>query len=239
MNRSPLHPATRIASAALLVLAVRFLPLPLQGIIVFAGAIFAWGVTKKTSAQDPGALFLKLWITSAFFLLIIHAVNLAGGPIFRASGVSRALDRFFLIGSLMAAFLWLIRTLRGEELFGFLLKLGIPPAAVYSVFQVFYLAPRIRGRAGDILIAQQARGLVLTNFVARTRALAIVLIPLISSMIEELEHRTAAIYARGLYLKVPKTHLSTFSFGIRDLMAICGMAAFFTLCMIVGKLCWL
>lgn len=213
-----LHPGTKLLIALCFIVLVFGLPIDYQAIAIFLGWIIAWGLVKAIPYRDPGHIFLRLWLTAGFFLIIIHSVSFNGGFVFNQDGLQVAGRSFFRIGSLMVAFLWVIRTTKAEELYAMLLDLRLPVSVIYVLFQAIYLIPRFGDRAREILIAQQARGFVLKGIRNRLRALILIFAPLFSTAIYELEENAASISARGLHAPGRKTHLCKITFTALDAM---------------------
>ncbi len=218
--RVKLHPATKFILAICYVLTVFYLPFTYQIFFLLLGWLIIWIFLKPSSSQDPGKIFLRLLITAGIFLSIIHCISIEQGFVFNPEGLYVAGNRFFRIGALMAAFLFLIRSISSEELFSFLIDLKMNLSMIYVVFKSIFLIPRFRERTKEILIAQQARGFVLKGIKSRLKAISLILYPLFSSIMFELEESAASIYTRGLHLSQRKTHLTKNKFVIIDLVAI-------------------
>ena len=218
MQVSILHPMTRLLIALCFIVLVFGLSVGYQAIAVFSGVIIAWGLVRAIPSRDPGRIFLRLWLTAGFFLMIIHSVSFNDSFVFNQNGLQVAGRSFFKIGSLVVAFLWVIRTTKVEELYAMLLDLRLPVSVIYVLFQAIYLIPRFGDRAREILIAQQARGFVLKGIRNRLRALILIFAPLFSTAIYELEENAASISARGLHAPGRKTHLCKITFTALDAM---------------------
>lgn len=202
-----LHPATRLLIALLYLILVIILPLKYQGGLIIIGALIAFS-TKPLPSQDPGRAFLRLWLTAGFFLFLIHCISWNGSLLFKSNGVELTSKSFFRIGSLMVAFLWLIRTVKTEELYAMLIALRLPIPAIYILFQTVFLIPRFGERAQEILLAQEARGFELKGIRSRLKAYILILAPLFATMFYELEQNAAAMSAKGLHAPGTKTSLT-------------------------------
>lgn len=218
MRKTSLYPATRVFIVLSFIIFIWRIPLTYQAIAVFLGVIIVWWIIRPLPSQDPGNIFLRLWLAAGFFLTIIHTINYDNGLIFNQNGLYVAGKGFFRIGSLMVAFLWIIRTMKSEELYAMLIDLRLPVPVIYVIFQAVYLIPRLIERAKDILVAQQARGFILKGVHGRLKALVLILSPLFSTMIYELEEGAASIAARGLHAPGRKTHLCKIKFTALDAM---------------------
>lgn len=202
-----------------------------QAMAIIAGMIIAWGA-KKLPAQDPGKIFLRLWLTAGIFLLIIHCVTYNNGLVFDNHGLVAAGKSFFRIGALMAIFLWLSRTIKSEELYAMLMDIGLPMSLIYLLLRTIYTIPRLGEKAKEILIAQQARGFVLKGIRNRINGLRLVLAPLFSSMVYELEESSASLTARGIFAPGRKSHFVELRFGLQDAMLIVSSMVLTTLLLV-------
>jgi|SRR3989339_604579 len=221
-----LHPGTRYFIAICFVGIGFLLPLPFQAGEVLIGGLFVWLAVKPLVSDDPGRAFIKVWLTAGFFLTMIHGLNFSGGISIDSEGLRVSGRSFFRIGALMVSFLWLIRTVKAEELYAFFIDLRLPLPFIYVIFQTVFLIPRFGERAGDILTAQQARGFILKGLRNRARALLLIFPPLFASMLYELEETAASLSARGLHAPGGKSHLCHIGFGPFDLLIIIGSILF-------------
>ena len=214
-----LHPVTRLIIALFFLFLVAFLPLEYQAIFIFVGALIAW-TRQRLPYHDPGKIFIRLWLVAGFFLILIHCISWNGELVFSRAGLISAGRSFFRIGSLMVAFLWLIRTVRKEALYSMLLDFRIPMKIIYVLFQAIYFLPRFGERAKEILLAQQARGFALKGVINRLRAYILILTPLLNTMIYEMEENAAAMTAKGLNAPGKKSHLTQIRFASVDILFI-------------------
>ena len=219
MKVKRIHPGTRLLISFSFIFLVFLLPLTYQFIALVMMGIFSWR-TDPLALKDPESIFINLWLSSGIFLILIHTLSYSNGFIFNRDGLVIAGRAFFKIGSLMVAFLWLIRTMKAEELYSLLIDLQIPLPIIFIFFKAIFLVPRFGEKGKEILIAQQARGFVLKGVKNRLRALILILSPLFSTMVYELEEGAASISSRGLYAKGPKTHITKIQFSFLDLMLI-------------------
>jgi energy-coupling factor transport system permease protein len=233
MRKIVLHPVTRLSIALSFIIFIWRIPLAYQAIAVFLGAIIIWGIAKPLPSQDPGNIFLRLWLTAGFFLTMIHTISYDDGLIFNQDRLYVAGKSFFRIGSLMVAFLWIIRTMKTEELYAMLIDLRLPIPVIYVIFQALYLIPRLIERAKDILVAQQARGFILRGVRRRIKALILILSPLFSTMIYELEEGAASIAARGLHAPGMKSHINTIRLTVLDSILI-GISIIITVLLVIS-----
>ncbi len=211
-----LHPGTRLFLVMPFILLIFKLPLEYQALTLLAGGILAFGLARPLPSGDPGGTFFRLLLIAGLFLLIIHCVSYDGTLVFNPSGLRVAGTIFFRIGSLMVAFLWIIRTMESDELFAMLIDLHLPVPIIYVILQVVYLVPRFGDRAREIFTAQQARGFVLRGIHNRIQAFILILAPLFATMMYELEESAASISARGLYATGRKSHVTEIKFTYLD-----------------------
>lgn len=214
-----LHPGTRLVIALSFVIVALSSSLPLQALLVACGWFMAL-LKAGDNKQSRPRIFLRIWATAGLFLTLIHMLSFEGGPHMEVSGFKDAVVPFLRIGVLMASCLWLIATIEAESLYAMLIDLKVPMLAIYLFYKVLYFIPRIAEKGREILEAQQARGFSFAGVKNRAKGLLLVLAPLISSAIYELEISSAAITARGLRSSLPKTHLIDIRFSRADFALI-------------------
>lgn len=227
-----LHPAAKTIIATSFIILVFNMPVIHKSVAILFGALIAWGVLKPSRVSDQGRIFLRLWLTAGFFLLLIHGITFDQGIDVSKPGLITAFSNFLNIGSLMISCLWMTRAIEVEEFYSMLIDLRLPIFLIYILFQAIYLIPRFGMKSKEILIAQQARGFALKGLRNRLRILPLIFSPLFSSMIYELEENAASIAARGLYAPYQKTHLCEIRFRLLDGVLIV-IAVFITLSCIV------
>jgi len=147
-------------------------------------------------------------------------LSFEGGLHMDLSGFKGVVAPFLRIGALMASCLWLIATTKSEAFYAMLIDLKVPMSAIYLFYKVLYFIPRMAEKGREILEAQQARGFALSGVKNRAKGLVLVLAPLMSSTIYELETSSAAITARGLRSPMPKTHIADIQFSTADIVLI-------------------
>lgn len=230
-HSNKIHPLTRIFMSLLYLIVVFRLPIRHQVMAIITGMIMAWGA-KKLPSQDPGKIFLRLWFTAGLFLLIIHCIIYNNGLVFDNHGFVTASKSFFRIGSLMIVFLWLSRTIKSEELYAMLMDIGLSMSLIYLLLRTIYTIPRLGSKANEILVAQQARGFVLKGIGNRIKGLQLILAPLFSSMVYELEESSASLTARGIIAPGRKSHFVELKFGPQDVLLIVSSMALTTLLLV-------
>lgn len=213
------HPGTRLVIAVNFVIVALSSSLQLQAVIVSCAWLMAL-LQAGGNKQHQRRLFLRIWLIAGLFLSLIHMLSFQGGVHMEISGFRNAAVPFFRIGALMSACLWLVATIRPEALYAMLIDLKMPMPIIYLLYKVLYFIPRMAEKGKEILDAQQARGFVLAGIRSRIKGLVLVLAPLMSSTIYELETSSAAITARGLQSPMPKTHLTVIRISGIDLTLI-------------------
>jgi energy-coupling factor transport system permease protein len=168
--------------------------------------------------------------------VLIHCISFDGVPYFDQKGLLVAGKIFLRIGSFMIAFLWIIRTCRPEELYALSIDLRVPVPVIYLVFKIIYFLQKIGEKAKEILTAQQARGFMLKGIRNRFKALILILIPLFSTTIYELEENSAAIVARGLYAPGRKSHLIKIKFTYLDVLTIVTLTIIICSVLLISKI---
>jgi len=209
------HPGTRLVIALSFVIVALSSSLQLQAVIISCGWLMAL-LQAGGNKQNQRRLFLRIWLIAGLFLSLIHMLSFQGGVHMEISGFRTAAAPFLRIGALMSACLWLVATIKPESLYAMLIDLNMPMPIIYLLYKVLYFIPRMAEKGLEILEAQQARGFALAGIKNRAKGLVLVLAPLMSSTIYELETSSAAIAARGLRSPMPKTHLTAISFSGLD-----------------------
>jgi len=219
MIKKNLYPGTKILVAFSFLTLVFGLPLRYQALVISLGMLIALK-TKPLPSKDPGSIFIKLWLAAALFLFLIHCIRWNGELVFNKEGLQVAGSSFFRIGSLMTVFLWFIRRVKPEEIYAMLIDFHLPVKMIYLLFQAIHLISRFGEKAKEILLAQQARGFILKGIRNRLTAYILILAPLFSTMIYELEENAAVISAKGLYAPGKKSHLTQIRFTLIDVIII-------------------
>ncbi len=217
--RMKLHPFTQLLFTAMLAIVV-----VMSGTVWGLAALLLWcvftlAIPRRTDVRLT-VTFLRLLVVAAGFLLIIHGIE---WPAFRLSvkGVSMALDHFRHIAVPIASIMYLSKVIRAEEMFAFLIDLGIPPALILIIFRTLWLVPQFMKRIDDVITAQRLRGMRIEGILARMRALQPTLGPVFSSMLEEISDNALVMNVRGFMQPGHKTHLIRLRFGLVDSSICC------------------
>ncbi len=181
------HPLTAL-SIALAVMVLSFaLPAP-SGPVGLALLGTALPLVERVPYVYKPAILLLLPIW--FFAFVIHAV--LGSDPGSAITVSARFHAMILV------FMTTIASIDPAALTEGLIAKGFPFWLAYSLAATLQAIPRLRDIARDILDAQRSRGLKVTgSIVTRARALVPLAIPLVLSVIMELEQRSIALDTRG------------------------------------------
>jgi energy-coupling factor transport system permease protein len=114
-----------------------------------------------------------------------------------------------------------------ESLAAPLHRLGFPVRDMAMILTAaFRFLPLLLGRAGDIALAQEARGADLSgrNPIRRVLNLVPLLVPLFSACFRDAEELGAALAARGYQGEASRTHYRAMRFRRADLAALAAVA---------------
>jgi energy-coupling factor transport system permease protein len=205
------HPLTKLLGVALVLLSAFLLPpvvLPLLGLALF-------GLAAASGLLGPLVRALRIPAVLIGSILVVNALFFPGatdrlielGPL----AVTREGLTFGLIsaGRFLVAFLALVLflfTTLADDLLEALISRGVSHRLAFVVLSAVQLVPRMQGRAGSILDAQQARGLSTSgSFVRRLRALLPLVGPVLLGALIDVRERTFALEARGFGARPVRT----------------------------------
>ena len=228
-----LHPAAYLLIAVELSTAALLLPSG-EGLVLLCGWMLFMSLRPVRTGTRMMGTFLRLLAIAAGFLLLLHAVRLSP-PGITGAGVRHALRLFVRIAAPVTGVLYLVRNVRGDEMFALFVDLRVPPAAILVLFRTIWLIPRLRIMMENVVTAQKLRGMPVDSLSRRFHAFAPTLSPLFSSMVDEISENSLVITTRGFLLPGRKSHLTPLSFGARDIIATISVTAFIAL-LIVFKL---
>jgi energy-coupling factor transport system permease protein len=209
-----LHPLTKIAATALIVIAAYLLRGLLSPIALFLVVlIFAYISGIMGSFLRPVLIglvpvTLSLFIIQGILFPPAGATPLPLGPItLTREGLAFA----FLISTRLLTFtsaiLLLLRTTHPADLVYALTERGLPRSIGYILLVTLQIAPDMIGRATAILEAQRSRGLETQGGLRRMRAIVPLVGPLVVGALVDVEERAMALESRAYTAPGPKTSL--------------------------------
>jgi energy-coupling factor transporter transmembrane protein EcfT len=158
-------------------------------------------------------------------LVLIHGLinphyepsNIAATIPFRPEGVEFAISIYSAISIFLAvAVSWL--QVKSDEFFEWLVAHRFPILAVGLVSQSIAMVKLVEKRGKAVYQAQTARGIPTgPSLFYRVRALPSVILPVITSLINEAEHRSIALWSRG-FLQFPFRGVSPPAASISELI---------------------
>jgi energy-coupling factor transport system permease protein len=210
-----LHPLTKLAAAALIVVAAYTVPglltpLALYGLVLLFA--FVGGGARpflRTSLRALLPLTLSLFIIQGLLFPPADATPLPLGPFtLRREGLEFALLTSTRLLAFVSALLLLFQTTHPADLIHALTERGLPRSLGYVLLVSFQLLPYMQRRAEAIIEAQRSRGLETQGNPLRTaRGLVPLAGPLVIGALSEVEERAIAIELRAFQAAGPKTTL--------------------------------
>jgi energy-coupling factor transport system permease protein len=181
--------------------------------VVGAAALFAASAGVLGPVLRPAALLaLPTWA----LLMVLHGLlggppHVAVGPVaFSVPGSLRALVFGGRLAAILLAFLTALATVSPARLVEAMTARGVRFGRIYLLVSTLTVVPRLRDRARQIIAAQQCRGLRLGGSpVARLRALAPLVVPLVLSALAEVDEQALALDVRGATVDGVRTALET------------------------------
>jgi energy-coupling factor transport system permease protein len=231
-----LHPLTKMAATALIVVAAYLLPGLLSPSALFLVVLLlAYASGIMGSFLRPVLLgilpvTLSLFVIQGILFPPEDATPLPIGPItLTREGLAFA----FLISTRLLTFtsaiLLLLRTTHPADLVYALTERGLPRSIGYILLVTLQIAPDMIGRATAILEAQRSRGLETQGGLRRMRAIVPLVGPLVVGALVDVEERAMALESRAYTAPGPKTSLrelmDTTGQRIGRLLLLLGIAA--------------
>jgi energy-coupling factor transport system permease protein len=209
-----LHPLTKMAATALIVVAAYLLPGLLSPLALFLVVLLLAYTSGIMGSFLRPVLLGLLPITLSLFLIqgILFpppgATPLSVGPVtLTREGLAFA----FLISTRLLTFtsaiLLLLRTTHPADLVFALTERGLPRSIGYILLVTLQIAPDMIGRATAILEAQRSRGLETQGGIRPLRALVPLVGPLVVGALVDVEERAMALESRAYTAPGPKTSL--------------------------------
>jgi len=197
------HPTTKLLGLATVLLAAFLLPptilLLLGGLLATAAATAGVLPTVARGLRIPAVLLGSIVVVNALFFPGGTDMLARLGPF----AVTREGLAFGVIsaGRVLIAFvvsvLFLLTTL-ADDLLEALVARGASHRIAFVVLSAVQMVPRLQARAGQILEAQQSRGLATTGSLGqRIRALVPLVGPVLLGSLIDVRERTFALEARG------------------------------------------
>jgi energy-coupling factor transport system permease protein len=205
------NPLTKLL-ALILVLLASFLLSPLVlPILLVAILVALWsaGLLRPAlrSMRIPAFLLVSILVVNGFFFPGATDVIVSIGPF----SLTREGLTFGLVSGgrivvvFLAAIAFLFTTL-ADDLLESLIARGASHRIAFVVLSAVQMVPRMQERAGSILAAQQARGLVIEgSFGRRLRALVPLIGPVVLGSLVDVRERTFALEARGFGARPGRT----------------------------------
>lgn len=205
------HPVTKLLALGWLLVAAFVLP-PLGSVVLVAAVVAAAasaGLLRPLLRGGRVAIVLvvSILVVNGFFYPGAHDALLRLGPLTLTregldAGLIFALRVVVAVG---ASLLFLFTTL-ADDLLEALVERGVNPRLAWVMLAAMQLVPRLQGRAGAILEAQQARGLEVTGSLRRRLGSVLPLVgPLLLGTLIDVRERTFALEARGFGSGLPRT----------------------------------
>lgn len=216
---SPVHrlnPVTKLVALLCLIVVVFAIPTWWASAIALAAVIVPVAAISRCGgrlAKLGGAILLPIVVV----LVIVQGLTFPGGrtavwqwgPLtVTAEGLMFAVTIGARLICLVLAAVLLVLTTHPGDLMSALTERGMSPKFSYIISSTLQLIPSFQDRANAILLAQQARGLVIPrNPLRRLGALLPLLGPLVLGMFTDVDERSTAMEARGFGSTARRTSL--------------------------------
>ncbi|MFC1508666.1 energy-coupling factor transporter transmembrane component T family protein [Candidatus Omnitrophota bacterium] len=220
-HNSMFHPATHIVIAIEIALVAIVLPSATGAVVLLLLLITTLAIPPRTEFFLTRK-FLKLLVVGAFFLFLIHGMQLSP-PGLSYEGLSTGLEGFIHLAAPIICVIYLSRHIRSEELFAMLIDYRIPPSLILILFRTMWLVPRLTERMDEVMTAQKLRGMRVETTAQRIRALIPTLNPIFSSMLNEISINSLIMTSRGFLSPGLKTHIVSLSYSWKDAFFIAGI----------------
>lgn len=209
-----LHPLTKLAAVALLLVLLYILPGEWGSLLLFAFVLIL-----AFTAGVAGSLLrtvLRVILPLAFSLFLIQgilfppadATPIPLGPItLTREGLLFAYITSARLLAMSAIVLLLLRTTHPADLVYALTQRGLPRSIGYILLVTLQIIPDMSARATAILEAQRSRGLETQRGFLRFRGLVPLISPLVVGALVDVEERAMALELRAYTAPGPKTSL--------------------------------
>jgi energy-coupling factor transport system permease protein len=184
---------------------------------LLAGLLLTHALALSTGvpARSLAALWRTLWSLTLLILLLSSITWDGAGPALVQLGrfsitpasILAAASLALRVDALAFGFMLLLWTTEQGEMVAGLTRLGLPFGASLAIAIAMQFVPSLARVAGEIMEAQQARGLRVPrrNPIAIGRAYLPVLVPLLITALRMADHLALALEARGYRPGVPRT----------------------------------
>jgi energy-coupling factor transport system permease protein len=205
------NPLTKLLALGLVLLAAFLLSPVVLPILIVIIVLVAWSAgllrPMARAMRIPAVLLLSILVVNSLFFPGAKDILVSFGPL----SISREGLTFGLVsaGRVLVAFLasiaFLFTTL-ADDMLEALISRGASHRIAFVVLSAVQMVPRMQGRAGAILEAQQARGLSMKgSFVRRLRKLVPLVAPVMLGSLVDVRERTFALEARGFGARPGRT----------------------------------
>jgi len=205
------NPATKVLVVAWVLLAAFILPQAVLGglavLVILAAATAGLFVPLVRSLRIPALLIGSIIAINALFYPGASDVLVRLGPFAVTSeGLTfGVVSAGRLLVAFMVLILFLLTTL-ADDLLESLIARGASHRIAFVVLSAVQMVPRLQARAGAILEAQQARGLVVSgSIMVRIRALFPLVAPILLGSLIDVRERTFALEARAFGARPGRT----------------------------------
>jgi energy-coupling factor transport system permease protein len=209
-----LHPLTKLAAAALVIVAIYLLPWLLAPIALFGVLLLLAALSGVADRFFGASVRVLLPITISLFVIqgILFPPPgsdlIAIGPFTLArAGLEFAFRTSTRLLAFTGTFLLLLETTHPADLVFALTERGLPRSIGYILLVSLQIVPDMSARATAILEAQRSRGLETSGGLRRVRALVPLVGPLVVGALVDVEERAMAIESRAYTAAGPKTSL--------------------------------
>jgi energy-coupling factor transport system permease protein len=196
-----LHPLTKLAAVALLLVLLYILPGEWGSLLLFAFVlILAFTVILP--------LAFSLFLIQGILFPPADATPIPLGPItLTREGLLFAYITSARLLAMSAIVLLLLRTTHPADLVYALTQRGLPRSIGYILLVTLQIIPDMSARATAILEAQRSRGLETQRGFLRFRGLVPLISPLVVGALVDVEERAMALESRAYTAPGPKTSL--------------------------------
>jgi energy-coupling factor transport system permease protein len=211
-----LHPLTKLAAAALVLVVTYLLPGALTPLEVFCVVLLLAIVGGVAASIVRTVVRLLLPVTLSLFIIQGILFPPAGAaPLPWSLGPIRLTYEGLLFAYLISArllvlsttVLLVLRTTHPADLVFALTERGLPRSIGYILLVSLQIVPDMTARANAILEAQRSRGLETQRGFFRVRAIVPLIGPLVVGALVDVEERAMALESRAYTAPGPKTSL--------------------------------